>query len=281
MSCFRPWYRELDTGRIGDGTVRLPCGKCKGCITDRAHAWGVRVTHEAAEHSQNVFVTLTYDDKHLPYGGSLYRRDVQLFLKKLRKYAGKRRIRYFGCGEYGERTYRPHYHLCLFNAEFKDRVRYDLDHDTSDTLSELWTQGSHKVADLTVRRCYYTAGYAAKKLGRRGDDYDVVDFDTGEVLVEREKEFVMCSLRPAIGQKWFDRYQSDLKLGHLVHDGKKVPIPRFYLKKFEKANPELFDMTFRNGIPRAFDEDRAAAAEVIFAQKQSLFRKPLLTENAV
>lgn len=66
---------------------------------------------EAGCYKESAFVTLTYDDEHLPANASLSKRDVQLFFKRMRK-AGFS-LRYVCCGEYGENGGRPHYH-CVF-----------------------------------------------------------------------------------------------------------------------------------------------------------------------
>lgn len=75
--------------------------------------------HESQSHDFSCFVTLTYDDEHMPYGGDLHYRHFQLFLKKLRKRLG-RPVRYFMCGEYGDRLGRPHYHAILIGVEVAD-----------------------------------------------------------------------------------------------------------------------------------------------------------------
>ena len=64
-------------------------------------------------HPHNAYITLTYNDDHLPANGSLQPRDLQLFWKRLRK-ARTPGIRYYACGEYGDQTARPHYHAIIF-----------------------------------------------------------------------------------------------------------------------------------------------------------------------
>lgn len=65
--------------------LSLPCGQCIGCRLERSRQWAMRCVHEASLHEDNCFVTLTYDNSHLPPGGSLLLRDWQLFIKRLRK----------------------------------------------------------------------------------------------------------------------------------------------------------------------------------------------------
>lgn len=90
------------------------CGQCLPCRVNRRRIWTHRIMLEAAQYHDNSFVTLTYDEEKLPVDLSVTPRTLQLFMKRLRK-VYPNRIRYFGVGEYGDQTMRPHYHLALFN----------------------------------------------------------------------------------------------------------------------------------------------------------------------
>ena len=96
--------------------LAVPCGKCIGCRIAKRKEWSLRMLHELTYHPQSSFITLTYDDYHLPSDNSLKKRHLQLFIKRLRKNLGERRIKYFACGEYGGQTMRPHYHAILFGS---------------------------------------------------------------------------------------------------------------------------------------------------------------------
>src|ERR1041384_105602 len=102
MACYHPWWKDRQV---------LPCGQCRGCRAAYHREWSARCVHEACMHEVNSFVTLTYDDEHLPVGGSLDLEAVPVLIRALRK-RGKK-VRYFYCGEYGERSGRPHYHALL------------------------------------------------------------------------------------------------------------------------------------------------------------------------
>ena len=110
----------LTCGCLLDKPVELPCGRCIGCKLERARQWAVRCMHEAALHEANCFVTLTYEDDKLPPDGGLRPRDFVLFMKRLRKRYGNG-IRFFHCGEYGEKFLRPHHHVLLFNHDWPDK----------------------------------------------------------------------------------------------------------------------------------------------------------------
>lgn len=104
--------------RFGDDLMLLPCGRCLGCKFDKAKDWATRSVLEMKYHSKACFVTLTYDDTHLPK--TLVKSHVQDFLKKLRNRGEV--FRYIGAGEYGETSHRPHYHLILFGYRPDDLI---------------------------------------------------------------------------------------------------------------------------------------------------------------
>src|SRR3954449_8205389 len=98
------------SGSLSGEKFSLPCGQCIGCRLERSRQWAMRCVHENKMHPRSSFVTLTYDDKNIPPAGSLSKRDFQLFMKRLRK-SQSNPLRFFACGEYGETTHRPHYHV--------------------------------------------------------------------------------------------------------------------------------------------------------------------------
>ena len=109
---------------VGDNNLSLPCGRCMGCRLERSRQWAVRCLHESKCYDDNCFVTLTYSPEHLPKGGTLVRKHLQDFIKRLRTANLDRKIRVFYCGEYGSELSRPHYHLCLFNFDFLDKEKF-------------------------------------------------------------------------------------------------------------------------------------------------------------
>ena len=126
MYCVQPITIQVRPDGKALQNLEVPCGKCIGCRIAKRKEWSLRMLHELTYHPQSSFVTLTYDDYHLPPCCSLKKRHLQLFLKRLRKNLGERRIKYFACGEYGGQTMRPHYHAILFGSgltrEDKNRV---------------------------------------------------------------------------------------------------------------------------------------------------------------
>lgn len=236
--------------------VKLPCGQCVGCRERRARDWAIRCMHEASLYERNCFITLTYNDEHLPPARSLVYDDFQKFMKRLRKAHkghqpladGTYPIRFYMAGEYGENFGRPHFHACLFNFDFDDK-RFFKDAPggqklfTSAALQELWTFGYSSVGSVTFQSAAYVARYINKKVtGDLADDhYSWVDPETGEIHW-RTPEFNKMSLKPGIGSAWLDKYQSDVfPRDYVIHKGAKLPVPRYYNKKFECSNPFEWD----------------------------------------
>lgn len=212
--------------------IELPCGQCIGCRLDRARDWAVRCVHEASLYEDNCFITLTYDDKNLPKDGSLCLRDFQLFMKRLRKKYGKG-IRYFHCGEYGEKNKRPHFHALLFNHDFKDKQYFKTKNGfqiyTSPSLSELWEKGFSTVAGASFESAGYVARYSLKKVtGEKAKDY------YGDI----KPEYATMSRRPGIGKEWLLRFSGDVyPSDNIVINGTTTRPPRYYDNVYGKNDP--------------------------------------------
>ena len=210
--------------------VPVRCGQCMGCRLADARFWAVRCMHEFRCSSESEFLTLTYDNEHLPPDGSLVRRDPQLFLKRLRKQYGQG-IRFFGCGEYGERSARPHYHFLLFNYMSRDRVFYGYSPKSgkelfsSMAIRRLWPYGNNIIGDVDYDSCSYVAGYTTGKIsGDRSDDH----------YMGRLREFSMMSRRPGLGAAWFEKYGGHAyELDSVIFKGREMKPPRYYDLKME------------------------------------------------
>lgn len=256
-----PCYKPIPARQDGPGqrvilwpelhteNLALPCGKCIGCKASKATAWAHRCGHEASLWDYNTFLTLTYDERHLPEQGHLSDTDLTNFLKRLRKYAASTdtnllqtqnsSVRYFACGEYGRENGRPHFHVLLFNCDFSDgyKVAERGQHDLfqSDTLHTLWPDGTANYGKATRASANYIAQYTLKKQGlNRSTDCD-------EDGVERPPPFLRMSLKPAIGSKWLEHYKGDLTHGYLLDEGHKNAIPRTYKNKLKKQGDPLID----------------------------------------
>lgn len=270
----------------GTENLALPCGKCIGCRTDRATMWADRCTHEANRWANNSFLTLTYADEKLPKTNEVQPRDLQLFLKRLRRYAESRNnnlnrdhhanIRFFGCGEYGSQTGRPHYHILLFNCKFTDDYRVAANLTESPTLNTLWGNGACRLGEVTPASAAYIAQYNIKKQGGG----EVLDPETGLL---RRPPFLHMSNRPAIGKQWLQQYHTDLRNGKLITSGgRKHTIPRYYRDQIKKDYPNVSeDIEVAMATARArlqhyedrSEEERLRAAEQIHYRRKQLSKQ--------
>lgn len=225
----------------------VPCGQCTGCKMERSRQWAIRCVHEASLYKQNCFVTLTYNDQHLPDLNSLEYGAFQLFMKRLRKRYNQKEIRFYMCGEYGEKGDRPHYHIILFNHQFEDIQLFKTTPAgnklfTSEILNSLWPYGFCTIGEVNFETAAYTARYIMKKVnGKDNMTYAVPDRETGEILY-KEKEFNHMSLKPGIGAKWLEKWQSDVfPHDFVVINGKKIKPPKYYTQKYKKNHPEEYE----------------------------------------
>ncbi len=234
MPCYHPIEvaivrKSIYTDRRLSSMETVPCGSCVGCRAEQGRQWAVRMMHESRMHKDNCFVTLTLDDEHLNGNSELCARDFSRFVKDLRK-TQERRISFFGCGEYGERTGRPHYHALLFGLDLLDCASgFDSRRPhvwRSKTLDDIWGRGLCEGGSVTMASASYVAGYIRKKV--KAKDYARANPSTGELL---EPEFARMSLRPAIGKDWIERWWNDVyPRDFVVIDGVEAKPPRYYDK---------------------------------------------------
>lgn len=245
MPCYKPIkaYRDgsgklFFSARAGTNLFRIPCGRCIGCRLERSRLWAARCMHEASLYDYNCFITLTYkeDRKTLDY------RDFQLFMKRLRKkYKG---VRFFMCGEYGEKNNRPHYHAILFNVDFLDKVSCGKSIFRSDELESLWHHGFSCIGKVTFESAAYVSRYVLKKVtgDMAKEYYKLVNEETGEISW-REPEFAHMSLKPGIGSAWLDKYVTDVYPdGIMVSRGRKGKPPRYYDKYFKRLDRPDYEL---------------------------------------
>lgn len=262
MTCFHPMqgYYSKDLTKNGkrklvfaskdalaDGltTVTLACGRCSGCLFERSRQWSIRCLHENSMHNSSCFLTLTYDDDNLPLHGTLVKKHVQDFMKRFRRRISSK-IRYYYCGEYGEKFRRPHYHLLIFGYDFDDKILHTRSNGIpiyiSPFLSDLWKFGYSSIGDVTFQSAGYVARYVMKKVtGDRADAHYLSAPDSDGVCHPILPEFTDMSRRPGIGKTWFDANKDSLRKDFLTVDGKKHKPPLYYDALFEIDNPEDFE----------------------------------------
>lgn len=233
--------------------IEIPCGQCIGCRLQYSRMWADRCMMELQYHKESYFLTLTYDDMHLPRSMyvdpntgealtsyTLCKRDLQLFFKRLRKYLGEDvKIRYFACGEYGDSTFRPHYHAIVYGLHLDDLRLYKTTREgwnyyNSDTLTKIWKNGFVVVADVTWETCAYTARYVVKKA--KGKDRAFYD------LHGLQPEFTVMSRKPGIAKQYFydhpDIYKYEFINIPTDKGGIKFRPPKYFDRLHELAYPD-------------------------------------------
>lgn len=190
-------------------------------------------------HPVNSMITLTYDDQNVPTNYSVEKPALQKFFKRLRKSLRGKKIKYFACGEYGEKTLRPHYHAIIFNHDFPDKrlhaERRGHRYYKSDALQRLWPFGElNEITDCNWTTARYVAGYIHKKIGgdAADDHYTRVSPIDGQIY-RVQPEFLLPSL--SLGNTWFQKFKSDaFPSDFVIVDGRKKKPPRFYTDKLKE-----------------------------------------------
>lgn len=213
--------RCLNPIRI-EGRPSASCGKCLPCLINRQKQWAFRLMAEHRCSESSWFLTLTYEDENLPMSPDgipvVCKRDVQLFLKRLRKSIFPEKIRYFICAEYGTKTLRPHYHAIIFGLKFNKQNVYE-------TILSSWKNGFITISPLTHGRAFYCAKYCCS--------YSVLP----EYYNRREyKPFLLSSRRPGIGFGWLtssvrESYRLNPRRFIKQQGGYKLAMPRYYSDK--------------------------------------------------
>lgn len=245
-----------------DLQVQLPCGQCTGCRLEYSRTWAIRCMHEASLHENNCFITLTYNDENLPANNSIHKETVQKFIKRLRKNTGQK-LRYFACGEYGDKNNRPHYHAIIFGYDFPDKLPWRKINDQllyrSELLEKCWKYGYTSVGSVTFESCAYVARYVMKKrkgkqdhrdpkTGKTNEEhYQLVDPDTGEFF-QIEPEFCLMSRNPGLGNKWLHEFKSDTNKDFITLRGVKHKLPKYYDNILEQEN--ALEMQQRKDVRR-------------------------------
>lgn len=266
MACYHPLkaYRSRETnpetGKRGivfhprdgftDMLIELPCGQCIGCRLERSRQWAVRCMHEASLYDQNCFLTLTFSEEHLQNERSLKKADFQKFMKRLRRRT-ESKVRYYHCGEYGEKLKRPHHHACLFGFDFPDKelwsVRNGVPLYRSELLEQLWPFGFATVGEVTFESAAHVARYIVKK-------------QTGKKGVEEYKDilppYTTMSRRPGIASDWFKKFKDDVYPDDSVVVRKNIKCrpPRYYDELFHREDEVGFDEVKKSRLQKMNSE---------------------------
>lgn len=204
MRCISP----LRLRKSGEWVV-VPCGKCNFCLMSRRADWTFRLFQEFKVCSVACFATFTYCDELMPEGMEVRKDHFQDFMKRLRKAVSPVKLRFYAVGEYGSKTFRPHYHALLFNVPAA--VRSDLE--------KIWSFGSVHVGSVSMASIHYVTKYHVNKYGECGD---------------RAPPFATMSRRPGIGSNYLVTHKSFHRRGMLNYaqvNGVISRLPRFYKER--------------------------------------------------
>lgn len=240
--------------------TEVPCGTCVGCRMQYAENWAMRCVLEARQWKHNNVLTLTYDPEHLPLSKgidfktgevkdvpTLKPKDVQLFFKRFRKqYAqkyGQDNIRFFDCGEYGDKNGRPHYHVILYNCNIPDKTFFKYNQNgyklyRSKEITKIWGMGSVEINDLSYEMCAYIARYVLKK--QKGHTAKETYLERGQV-----PEFTNMSRKPGIAYKYFEQKKETIYATQEIFIQtqktlKKYKPPRYFDNLLQAEDEEAF-----------------------------------------
>lgn len=264
------WAHEL---------VSLPCGKCVGCLVRRVSDWSLRCVYEAQFWDRSSFLTLTYRTAALPANRSLLKADHQKFFKRLRQRLkrdhGVGALKYYMCGEYGERKGRPHYHVVLYGWDFPDRVQVPNNPGardslfTSPLLESVWGNGDVRIGEVSSESAAYVARYTMKKL--RGAK--------GKAFYEANAQvppYTACS--KGVGRSHFERFRDDHFPCDEAVDPSSMqvrPVPRYFDKLLEAVDAEAFAEVKAARVERAMEIDPAECTPARLAVREECLRAKL------
>lgn len=285
---FVPEFGDVYATGEFEYSIPVPCQQCYGCRIDYSRHWADRLVMESLLYPKDTcfFLTLTYDEEHISknYTGEVFsylsegeyrdvvaatvvKKDVQDFMKRLREYYsrvyGHSGIRFFACGEYGTRTRRPHYHICVFNLPIHDLKVYSRNFRgdilfNSPKIEELWSKGYVVIGEFNWESAAYTARYVVKKFkGKESADFY---FQHGNV----EPEFVLSSRKPGIAGEYFDKYKVD------IYKYDRVQLPSSENRDGSTSVPRYFDKLLERYQEEHPDDDTVKSIERIKAERREL-----------
>ena len=247
MMCYSPITLTNDNYYLKNGRmlkdktfVKVPCGRCLACQSQKSAEWTMRLSHEWLYYKQDrtMFITLTYDKEHCPKHYSLSVRDCQLYFKRLRKAGYK--FKYLLAGEYGSRYGRPHYHAILYGisnlniyrkVNKKDKAKTKIDYD----LWRLWKNGGISIGTCSNKSIQYCSQYSLKCINNHLDRKTYFNCFGGE------KHFRLFS--KGIGKRYAIDNAYNLYENLSINFSDSIrSIPRYYIKIIVKNfNLDILD----------------------------------------
>ncbi len=191
--------------------------------------WSLRLLYELKNWDCASFVTLTYDDEHLK-SDSLIKKDFTDFMKRLRRDLPEgRKIRYYMCGEYGDKNFRPHFHSIIYGLDNYNQFDRDLIKENWGKCEDFMFEPinnyrKHSAIEPVCRESIqYVCGYVQKKL--KGVDAQKLYDENGLV-----RPYNTCS--NGIGLNFcMENAERLIKNGFTFYNGHKIAIPRYFRDK--------------------------------------------------
>lgn len=242
-------------------TLPFGCGQCIPCLANRRRVWTSRIMLETQSHEDNSFITLTYDNAHIPSNGSLDPLDMQLFWKRLRKAVYPRKLRYYQCGEYGDKTWRPHYHAIVFNypscatpwrKKHLRKQKKPCDCPNCDLIQRTWKKGFTDCGTATSDSASYVAGYVTKKMTKKDDPR----LNGKYPEFQRTSTGIGRSALPYLFSTLFDEkigesFLVDMDIPNAINmSGKTWPLGRYLKKKLR----EMLGLDLKTDFTRFLNE---------------------------
>lgn len=273
----------LCTNYFVTGGHAFPCGQCMPCRWNRRRMWQHRIMLERALHSDSCFLSLTYNDNTLPLTSlptghavaSLEPQHLSLWLKRLRRAIEPLRIRYYAVGEYGDESFRPHFHAVLFGFPTCMRGRtlrrglsmrpvWEECCEHCRLIGNTWGKGDVDLGEVNKDSAQYAAGYTVKKMTRWDDPR----------LMGRHPEFARMSLRPGIGSDAMLELAEALKKSQL---DKRLDVPSS-LRHGAKSLP--LGRYLRGTLRELIGREKGAPQEVLNQLEDALYPLRLAARNS-
>lgn len=247
----QPIYHETADPNYRYPAYELPCGHCEGCRAAQSREWSNRLLMESLYHDSSLFVTLTYDDEHIPVverldeetgeyfiNSTLRKSDIQKFIKRLRQQFPNDKIRYYVAGEYGETTHRAHWHAIIYGLHLVDMQPFGASETgnqyyISKSLSDIWRNGFVSVEPANDYTFRYVANYVTKKIGiRPNEEYERLGITP---------PCSMQSLKPGIGLQYLKDHEEDiLEYDRIIlgteNGSYNFKPPRYFRKKIDEKD---------------------------------------------
>lgn len=247
--CVNPIYLRKGVGNGHNIGRYVPCGHCLDCLKKRQNEWYVRFWCEDKYQKRlnsnfvTLFLTLTYDETHLPQSREIALNDFRAFIKKIRRRQGYENVRFYAVTENGSQTGRLHWHCLLFG--FDPTL---MDKPVNKYFDNIWCKGFNCTEYCTAKVFTYVSKYVTK-------DLDTFKNDTSW------KTISIASKRPSLGmmffsvKKWRD-YLHNTQDFRFNIDGYRYSLPRYFREKLLSELDLFFSKTKTSILSFPADTER-------------------------